>query len=302
MSQDLLDGSSEPSVRSDGELRSAVRSESVDGRDTVSIRTALSELVSHYSPVGSSDADVLVVPDTHYPYHPSTGLVTNPTVVHELVDLLDGEVAIGISGSASVDVARVGRYLGYERVADNQGIELVDLDDSANAERKIRLVGRTVNIEVPEPLLDSEVVAVPTARQSTEYGFAGGMITLARATVGAPSRDAVLATIRTCWPALTIVDATLTYADGPQRTGQILASEDIVAASRAAAELLDFSPEDAPHLVPDTVGQSAVESLLQRTPDGSSSDDSVMESGYRLYADLTGDLVPPQMLSGEGDE
>jgi len=281
----------------------AVRRESVSGTDAGAIRDGLVELLDQYRERPDDGSRVLVVPDAHYPYHPSTGLVTNPDVVDELVGLLDRSTAIGIPASEHVDAERAGRHLGYERLADRNGIPVVDLDAADRVTRRARFVRGSAAIDVPEPVLDDEVVVVPTPCRSRRYGVAAGAVTLARTVATVPTRREILASIRVCWPTLSVLDGTFAYADEPRRTETLLASGDVVALSRAAADLVDVDWRETPHLASKRTRPPGLRSsgtlVTERGPD---EDGGVMAAGYRLYAKLTGDLVPPQMLLREDNE
>ena len=248
---------------------------------------------------------ILVVPDVHYPHHASTGLVTNPDVVEAFVELADAETgprvesAIGISSSEFIEAARVSRYLRYDTVADRTGADLVDLDAAESEEMTVSFVDGSVILDVPVPLSRDVVVPVPTLRSSPRYGLASGMVTLARAVTESPTREAILATVRIVWPSLSILDSTYAYDGSPRKMDLLLASDDVVALSEAAADRIGIEPTDVLHLAPDRSPPT-----LTRTVDSafggdeSVAGDDAMARGYRLYARLADDLVPPQMISG----
>lgn len=271
-----------------------VRTATAAGTDPDAIRAGLADLLDAHRTALGADDRVLLLPDAHYPYHPSTGMVTNPTVLEQFAHIVDGEVAIGVPDSSHVDAERAGRYLGYERVAEEAGADLVDLSDADRVHREATLADGTVTLPVPRPLLDDTVVVVPTARRSSRYGVAAGMATLARAITESPTRGEILATSRTCWPDLGVLDATYVYDGEPLRADTLAACEDVVALSRVAADLVGVEPADVPHLASRRTPPTSLPSLGgDRADDG----DGVMEQAYRLYARVSGDLVPPQMLA-----
>lgn len=272
----------------------AVTTRKLSGTSVAAIRPALADLLdAHRTALGTGDR-VLLVPDTHYPYHPSTGMVTNPDVVEALATIVDGDVAVGIPSSAHVDADRVGRFLGYERLAERTGAALVDLDDAERVEEDVSLASGDVPLSVPRPLVDDAVVVVPTARRSARYGVAAGMVALAHAVAEDPTRETVLAASRACWPALGVLDATFVYDGEPRRADRLAASEDLVALSQAAADLVGVDPDDVPHLRSRRAPPSPLPSFGGGQPDDG---DGAKERAYRLYARVSGDLVPPQMLA-----
>lgn len=240
---------------------------------------------------------VVLLPDAHYPYHRSTGLVTNPDVVEELAALVDAPTAIGVPDGVHLDADRTSRYLGLAGVADRTDSELVDLAGARDVERQVRFVDSAVTLAVPEPLLESPVVVVPTARRDQRFGVAAGMVTLAHAVTPTPTRAELLAAARVCWPSVSVLDATYTYPGEPRRTGLLAASDDVVALSRRAAETVGVDPADVSHLEARRTPPSPGSVLpFGRSREPQAGEDGLMEAGYRAYARMTGDLLPPQML------
>lgn len=274
-----------------------VHTEALSDVDGEAIRTGLYSLLGSRDRPVDSGSGVLLVPDVHYPSHPSTGLVTNPDVVAELAELLDGDVAIGLPSSEAIDGPRAGRYLGYESVAARTGADLVTLDAAGRVHRRIRFAGTTVSLQIPERLLARSVVVVPTARREATRGVAAGMVTLAQAVTPDPSRLETIAAMRACWPEWSVLDATYAYTTTPQQMDVLAASDDVFELSLTAAALLDVPRSDVPHLRTRKSPPSPLEWLASAVPGpDSGGGDGLVDDGYRLYARLTGDLVPPQML------
>lgn len=242
--------------------------------------------------------DVLLVPATDYPHEPSTGLVTDPAVVEALAEAIGGEVAVGVAGSDRVDAERVGRLLGYEDITERGEASLVDLDVAGRVERRVTFAGGSTSVEVPAPMLENAVVVVPTLRRSKRHGVATGMVTLANAVTDAPTREEVLAATRACWPALTVLDATVAYDGTPRRMDRLLSSEDVIELSAAAVTELGVDRSHVPHLEPNRSPPSPIRGLKRALAGGADGDGpDLIDRGYRRYAQATGDLVPPQMLS-----
>ncbi|WP_255196465.1 DUF362 domain-containing protein [Halorarius litoreus] len=243
---------------------------------------------------------VLLIPDAHYPYHPSTGQVTNPEVIEQLIDMLEADVVIGLSGSEYIDAERVGRYLGYERLSTRTGCSLINLDYQPRIQKQLRVVGGSVDLAVPEPLVSDAVVVVPTMRSSQTFGVAAGMVTLARAVTDTPNRQTILATTRCCWPDFTLLDGTFAYAETPQKRCILLASEDIVALGRWAADALGVKRSAASHLesrsMPPSLRRRFSEAVSRHRADGTA---DPLTNLYRSYARISGDLLPPQMIPHE---
>lgn len=274
-----------------------VGTEQLTETGSTAIRTGLERLLASHGPIAEGGSRVLVVPDVHYPYHPSTGLVTNPTVVEVLLDMIGAPVALGLATSGHVE-SETGELLGYHRLAEQAGIPVVSLDAADRVKRRVSFVGSRISLAVPEPLLTDAVVVVPTLRRSPRFGVAAGMVTLAHAVTDDPTSEEVLAVTRACWPQCALLDGSFAYPGEPRELGILAVSDDVVALSHYAADMLGVPRSEAPHLVTRRTPPSprrSFSALFRRRQ--RSEGDGLMAAGYRMYARVAGDLVPPQMLS-----
>jgi uncharacterized protein (DUF362 family) len=307
---------------------STVRLAAVDGPDrrggwrpSVDTRLALLE-----TPVGSlldrhreslANADrVVLAPDVHYPFHPSTGMVTDPAVVGAIAAWFDREIdaELSVVGRTDDRIAfdRTASYLGYEELLDRFGADVVDLaDDTVPRRNEYRAAdGRSVALSVPEPLLEARVIAVPTLRPSARGCFAGATQTLAALvnSTAEPARAAIAAT-RAIDPDLAILDGGVAYGRDPVAAG-VLLSGSTTAVDAVGTSLLGRETEDDEALsalldgteTPVTVENPTVadlSSLRERLAGGElpPADDThpAVSAAYRLYATVSGDAVPPQM-------
>jgi uncharacterized protein (DUF362 family) len=283
---------------------------------TAAVGGAVTELVEACAP--SLEGRALVLPDVHYPFHPSTGAVTNPDTVEVLVETLTSrgaDVTLCLPHSPWAEGTDAATYLGYDAVADRTGVETLALGDAPTVERRVRVDGRTVDVEVPEALVTDPLAVVPTLRTSADHPLVAALVTTAMGALGegeaALDPDEVVAATAACDPAFTLLDGTYTYVGAPHRSRFLVAGTDAPAVDRAAARLVGTAPADVPSLAPFGIGREAVEGLdvaaLADALPGESPAAPVGEGdgpaamGYRLYARVTGDLVPPQFM-GEDDE
>ena len=264
-----------------------------------------------------SDTDrITLVPDAHYPFHPSTGIVTDPAVVGSAAAVLQAQTGadITVAGATDDNIAfdRAASYLGYPSVLERFGVELVDLADEPRRDRVVSVADQQLSVSVPERLLESTVIAVPTLRPTRDGSVAGGMRTLARlvTSVADTAQTAVGAT-RAIEPAFTLLDATTAYGDDPVAADTLLAGPtpqvDALAVSLFGRSL-ETDPvcrqtvgDDDPSITVENVTGEAVDltSLRRRLTDGElpPPDDThpAVSTAYRLYAAVAGDAVPPQL-------
>lgn len=255
-----------------------------------------------------------IVPDVHYPFHPSTGMVTDPAVVGAILAVLeraDARTDVAVAGTSDefVSLERTADYLGYRDVLERFDADVVDLADEPRVAETVAVGDESVEVRVPERLRDGAVVLVPTLRPNEADVVAGGMRTLARvAGVGTDPVDAVGAT-RSIDPDCSVLDATTVYAGRPHAGSALLAGPpapvDAVATALLEREIgdddvLSLALEDASIEI-DRVGTDVpdLETLRERLPAGglppADSTHPAVSAAYRLYAAIAGDAVPPQL-------
>lgn len=263
-----------------------------------------------------ADADVefsgtvVLVPDLHYPYHPSTGTVTNPDVVSALADHLLGSAA-GVDGveiaraaTAWSDDASCATFLGYDRIVDRPDVEYFDPEAGPHVSRTVSVDDQETVVTAPERLLDGSLL-VPTLRRRETPTLAGGVDRLAATALGRdPTEFEADAFAAAADPLGAVLDATYSYVGAPRRTRAVLASAAPLEVERVAAFLLGLGRAALPAGAADDERPARVRGLDAREladelPDESVADGSpspLMKSGYRLYTRVTGDRLPPQLM------
>ena len=269
---------------------------------------------------------ITIVPDAHYPFHPSTGTVTDPAVVGAIIarlgDRTDADVAVAGVTDELIDFDRTAGYLGYDALLERFGADLVDLaaEDEPRTETAVAVDDRTVSLSVPERLVDDAVVTAPTLRPTETGAIAGGMRRLADfVNVGDGTADdvAAVAATRAADPALSVMDATVAYGGDPYAANALFAGS-TPAVDALGSSLLERSVEDDDALAL-TVGETTdapitlervgaaadaldIDAIRERIGGAElpPSDDThpAVTTAYRLYAAVGGDAVPPQLEQG----
>ncbi|THE63089.1 DUF362 domain-containing protein [Salinadaptatus halalkaliphilus] len=275
-----------------------------------------------------ADADrITLVPDAHYPYHPSSGVVTDPAVVGATVAILerriDGEVVVAGRSDDTISFERTAEYLGYESLLERFDADPVDLASEGHTDTRVTVGDDTVSTLVPSRLTRSTVVTMPSLRPTETGRVAGGLRTLAAMLEdGTDETDAsadsrALGAARAIDPALSVLDATTVYAGEPYAANTLFAGP-AAAVDAVGTSLLERSFEaddvvrrafddDRPSITVTPVGVDPesfdLESLRAALPTGGlpPADDTPapVTAAYRLYAAVSGDVVPPQLEGGE---
>ncbi|GAB3664505.1 hypothetical protein GCM10028856_03620 [Halopiger thermotolerans] len=283
------------------------------------VQTLLEPALSTDGDLATAD-EITIVPDAHYPFHPSTGTVTDPAVVGALVAVLedrtDADVAVAGASDELIDLERTATYLGYDDLLERFDAELVDLADDAEPRTDVvrEVDGRSASVSVPTRLVRGAVVTAPTLRPTEDGQVAGGVRLLADLVDSAAnSETAAVATTRAVDPALSVMDATTAYGTDPYAADALFAGPapavDALGASLFGAALEDdpalaltAGGDDEPITV-ERVGASAdaldFDALRDRLADAElpPSDEThpAVTTAYRLYAAVGGDAVPPQL-------
>lgn len=253
---------------------------------------------------------VVLVPDVHYPYHPSTGTVTNPDTVSALIDYLfeseQGVEQVKIARSAtswSDNVSGVA-YLGYDRLVERAGVEYFDADAEPQVSQTVSVGDQETVVTAPESLLENSLV-VPTLRRTEDATLAGCFDRLAATALDRnPTPFEVSSLAMAADPFGAVLDATYSYGGTPHRTRALLASSDALAVERVTAYLLGLEKDALPAGAADDNQPAQVrgldvrevadalpnESITDSTPSG------LVKSGYQLYTRVTGDQLPPQLM------
>jgi len=283
------------------------------------VATVAEPLLDALAGDGSAGADrVAVVPDVHYPYHPSTGMTTNPAVVGALFSVLasrrpDVERVLAVRSGPAVDTRRTVGYLGYDDVADTHGADVAVLDDAPPTD--VETSGEAG--AVPAVLSDAAVVPVPSARIDGSVPLFGCLALLARATGADPANaSSVAKAVEAVDPGGALVDATYTFTGEPARPRALLAGDDVATVEDALARLLGVDTGAIPGFaaaarVTETADRSArrsaassvdgldVDGLAATLPEGelpaSTEPHRLVRAGYRLYTWVSGDVYPPQL-------
>lgn len=278
--------------------------------DAESVRDGVADIARPVVDAVGDARRVVLVPDVHYPYHPSTGMVTNPDVVAALRDHLTTRlpgttVEVGLTSDA-VGADRVADYLGYagrEGLGDDHLLNL----DAARADEARADGERPVTL--PSPLSEAAVVAVPSARVGGTLPLAGGYALVTRALGADPTDEThVRRALAVADPAGAVVDATYAFAGDPHRARTLLGSAVVGAADAVTADLLGVRSKRTTGLNtavppgPVSVRGADLRPVGAALPSGdlpaSKEPHGAVRYGYRLYTRVSGDIFPPQLEGG----
>jgi uncharacterized protein (DUF362 family) len=265
------------------------------------------------------ESSLVLVPDAYYPHHESTGLVTHPAALEalcmELTSLVDDLFVLPAIGR-DADAETTLELLGYDRIETIRDVRLRLPEDCERCCLSVRVLDsesepQRLTVSAPRPLIDHAVVTVPTLR-TTGTIVAPGLRTLAMQLTDLEHPSApydwthAVAADAIAEPVLSLLDGTYVFAGRPHRGRFLVAGADATTVDEVAATILDLSAEEVPSL--EALGWNgeyryvdglSPDALARSLPDeapAEPSDRPLQKRGYQLYARLTGDGVPPQLL------
>lgn len=238
------------------------------------VQKALSPLGGLDNFVDSGDT-VLLKPNLLSPKPPKSGIITHPSIVKSLIELLqdkDIEVLVGeSSGGASDDevgtiTTRAFQVSGLKEICQDAGVKLVNFDNTEY--ETVDNPGETVeNFPLPKTVLESDlVIDLPKLKTHTLTMFTGAIKNLYGCVPGIKKREfhslypnpdsfseVVVDILGIIKPQLSIMDGVeCLHGNGPGEMGQkynlgtIMASSDPVALDRVAEYYLGFAEGKVP--------------------------------------------------------
>ncbi len=266
------------------------------------VRSGVIDLLDRLAP--PLEDRVVIVPDVHYPFHTSTGLITNPAAVEGAIEWARTtgrtvELAAWTAGWKGVDACL--EYTGYTQMMERLGVERFEPSGEEHLAYTVRIDGDDTVITTPAAFI-TDALVFPTLRCDRTNTLQGALHTLAGAVVNRlPTAQEVLC-VGELSGASAVLDASYAYPGHPYRSELLLASSHVVAIDRFIGEQPGWSAPVARslHRPPPPVrgiDSAAISAAFPRpTHTAQPPTGDVLATGYRAYTKLTGDLVPPQVI------
>ena len=296
------------------------------GAITEAVHRALD--LAGYSPQ-SPPQTVAIKPNLRFYWDHSTGETTDPRVVGAVIDYVRGRwnpearISVVETDASSMRTRYAYPILGYDRLATEKDVELVNLSEDEMLETQTRVSGRTVSLPVPKSLLDADLfVSCPKLKVGP---FAGGnalhitctlknlygCIGKRRKVVYHPRvNEVIVAVNKHLRPHVHVVDGIVALGSRPVRLGLIIAGTDAVAVDSVAARVMGYNPGAVKQITlaeREGVGTRRglvitgedVRALAREFPKRSQLmfklTWNLQLKMLRAYAGLTGDAVPPAL-------
>lgn len=279
-----------------------------------------------YSPP-SSPQTVAIKPNLRFYWDYSTGETTDPRVVAAVIDYVrqrwnpQARIAVVETDASSMRTRHAFPMLGYDRLAREKGVELVNLSEDEMLEQEVSVGSRAISFPLPRTLHEVDLfISCPKLKVGPYAGGNAlhitctlknlyGCIGKRRKVVYHPQvNEVIVAVNKQLRPHLHLVDGIVALGRQPVRLGLIIAGTDAVAVDSVAARVMGYNPARVKQIrLAEREGVGRRRGLVTLGEDVSSLAQEFPKRGQlgfkltwnlqlamlRLYARLTGDAVPP---------
>ena len=306
---------------------SSVRHGRPDQRDiTKAVYRAL-DLIA-YSPPAPPQT-VAIKPNLRFYWDYSTGETTDPRVVAAVIDYVrerwnrQARIAVVESDASSMRTRHAFPMLGYDRLAQEKDVELVNLSEDEMLEREVHIGSRVINLPLPHSLYEADLfISCPKLKVGPYAGGNAlhitctlknlyGCIGKRRKVVYHPQvNEVIVAVNKQLRPHLHVMDGIVALGSQPVRLGLIIAGADAVAVDSVAARVMGYNPAAVKQIrLAEREGVGTRRGLVTLGEDIRSLASGFPKRGQlgfkltwrlqlamlRLYTRLSGDAVPPAL-------
>lgn len=205
---------------------------------------------------------VVIKPNLCYYYDYSTGETTDPKFVSALIDVLrdhltsDPDIFVVESDASAMKCKHAFKMLGYEKMAKEKGIILINLSEEENKNLEVRIRDKYFRFQIPQIIQESDLLMnVPKIKYQL-----GVKITCALKNIYGCNAyqkkyvyhkalsEAIVGINKLIRSNLIVVDGIIGAGTRTKKLGLVMASEDPVAIDAAASKILGFNPKSVKHV------------------------------------------------------
>lgn len=271
---------------------------------------------------------VVIKPNLCYYWDCSTGYTTDPRVVAALIDLVrewygdSVEVKVAEADASAMRTRHVFPVLGYEKLAREKNVELVNLSNDVLEDRTVKVGGREMSVKVPELLLKCDFfINVPKLKVMRATTITCAMKNIFGC-MGAPKKivyhpmlnEAIVGMNMLLRPELTVVDGLAALGSHPVKLGLLMAGTDTFSVDWIASQIMGYRPSGIEFLklaMMEKVGSTEnivvkgenVEEFRKLFPkpgvSSSSGSWKLMFWLLKAYRKASGDIIPPVLEEGD---
>jgi len=278
--------------------------------------------------IPESISSIAIKPNLRYYWDYSTGETTDPRLVDALISYIrkkcpwNPKIMVVEADASAMRTKHAFRMLGWEDLAINKNVELVNLSDGKVIEKTVSVADKKVTLPVSQTLLDSDmIINVPKLKLHRLPGITVSLKNMFGAIAKPwkagyhPDLDRVIVAINKMITVdLTIVDGIIALGKHPIKLGLLISGIDPVAVDAISARTMGCNPKKVSHLtlaakenlgtIDDigVLGDVNIEDISRIFPKENHllqniSWDLQLKMLY-TYIKLTGDTLPPVLEKG----
>lgn len=206
---------------------------------------------------------ILLKPNLCYYWDSSTGQTSDPRFVGELIDFLreqtapDVDISIIESDASAMRCKYAYRMLGFERLAQEKKVPLINLTDEPSTETQVTVNGKPYSFQVPNIIKEADLrINLPKIKYTVDPIKITCALKNLYGCNPAPKKyklhndlGNVIVALNKAMPFdLVIIDSNIASGIQPRRISLMMASTDPVAVDVAAAKIAWLNPESIPYL------------------------------------------------------
>lgn len=200
--------------------------------------------------------NVVIKPNLCYYWDSSTGYTTDPELISGIIDALrakygsDVDIAVAEADATAMKTRYAFPVLGYEKMAKEKDVRLLNLSDDTLLERKVYVNNREISYKVSQALLDADLfINAPKLKIITAVHVTCAMKNLFGA-IGTPRKfnyhtfleEAIVGINKILRPHLTIVDGIVALGSHPLKMDLIIAGTDAFCVDWVASQIMGYNP------------------------------------------------------------
>jgi uncharacterized protein (DUF362 family) len=207
--------------------------------------------------------NVVIKPNLCYYWDASTGQTTDPRFVAALINIIREKISTNVnislveSDASAMVCKHAFRFLGYEKLAKEYNVTLVNLAGEASQVSKVEVGKRTFEIMIPQIIQKADL---KINISKIKYTMKGIELTCAlknifgcnpfqkKYTYHPRLGETIVALNKAMKFDLCLIDGNIVSGIQPRRIGLVMASQDPVAIDSAAAEIASINPKKIKYL------------------------------------------------------
>jgi len=211
----------------------------------------------------SNARKVVIKPNLCYYWDHTTGQTTSPQFVSELIDLIrvqtspEVEIAVVESDASAMRCKYAFRMLGYEKLAKEKNVQLINLTEQESTSVDVALDGNVYTFSVPKIISQADLkinvahikYTIDPVKLTCAMKNIFGCNPIQKKFKYHPYLGEAIVALNKAMPFnLHLIDNNIAAGVQPRKMGLVMASQDPVALDSAAAKIAGLNPNKIPYL------------------------------------------------------